>query len=113
MSATFSGKNPLSNIRSAQLRGAELAAEHLLGESRKLVPIEEGTLERSGAASAEQSGGETNLAVSYDTPYAVVQHEAMDYQHDSGRQAKYLETAFNSQGDTALEVIARAVRGEF
>lgn len=113
MSATFSGKNPLSNIKAAQLRGANLAAEHLLGESRKLVPIEEGTLERSGAASAEQSGGETRLAVSYDTPYAVMQHEAMHYQHDQGRQAKYLETAINANGDTALDIIARAVRGEF
>lgn len=113
MSATFSGKNPLNNIKAAQLRGAELAAEYLLGESNKRVPIEEGTLERSGAASAEQSGGQTILAASYDTPYAQVQHEAMDYQHDAGRQAKFLETAFNSQGDTALEVIAQAVRGEF
>lgn len=113
MSATFSGKNPIANIKAAQLRGAELAAEYLLGEGNKIAPIEEGTLIRSGAASTEQSGSETTLAVSHDTPYSVVQHESLHFQHDSGRQAKWLETTFNSQGDTALEVIARAVRGEF
>ena len=44
MSATFSGKNPIANIKAAQLRGAELAAEYLLGEGNKIAPIEEGTL---------------------------------------------------------------------
>lgn len=113
MGATFDGKNPLASIRSAQLHGAELAAEHLLGEANKTVPIEEASLERSGAASTEQTGGETALAVSYDTPYAVVQHESLHFQHDQGRSAKWLENAFNSEGDKALDVIARAVRGEF
>lgn len=69
MGATFDGKNPLANIRSAQHRGMDLAVEHVLGEARKIVPIEEATLERSGAASTEQTGEGVRGAVSFDTPY--------------------------------------------
>lgn len=63
------GKDAKAAIRSGSRRGVALAAEHLLGESRRVVPIEEGTLERSGRASTEQSGEVVRGAVSYDTPY--------------------------------------------
>lgn len=33
--------------------------------------------------------------VSYDTPYAVVQHEVTWYRHRPGRKAKYLEDPVN------------------
>ncbi|WP_181276006.1 hypothetical protein [Brevibacterium oceani] len=111
MGATFKGKNPIKSIRAAQLKGADKAAEFLLGESRAIVPIEEATLERSGAASTEQNAKGTTLAVSYDTPYAVVQHESLDFKHDGGRKAKYLEGPFNSKNDKALQVIADTVKG--
>lgn len=111
MGATFKGKNPIKGIRAAQLKGADRAAEYLLGESRAIVPIEEATLERSGAASSVQDANGTTFAVSYDTPYAVIQHEALDFQHDAGRKAKYLESTFNSKHDKALQVIADTVKG--
>ena len=113
MSATFSGKNPLANIKAAQLRGAELAAEHLLGESRKLVPIEEGTLERSGAASQSSPAARRDWPSRTTRRTPSCSTRRCTTSTTPARQAKYLETAFNSQGDTALEVIARAVRGEF
>jgi len=92
-------------------RGLTLAGEHVLGESNALVPIEEGTLERSGTVAVETKG--MRAAISYDTPYAVVQHEDMTLRHDQGRRAKFLETAVNSNKTTAAEVIADAIRGEF
>lgn len=91
-------------------RGLFLAAEHVLQVSRTMVPIEEGTLERSGSASVD--GDRLRAAVSYDTPYAVVQHEDLTMQHDSGRTAKYLERAMNSESDVIAELIAREVRRE-
>jgi len=87
-------------------RGVRLAAEHLLGESRKLVPLEEGTLERSGTVSTD---GMT-AAVSYDTPYAVYQHERLDLRHDPGRQAKYLEQPYNTERGTMTEIVAAQIR---
>lgn len=111
MGAKFKGKSPIKSIRAAQLKGADLAAEYLLGESNAIVPIEEATLERSGAASTQQGSKDTTLAVSYDTEYAVVQHESLDFKHDAGRRAKYLETTFNSKNGKALQVIADTVKG--
>lgn len=73
--------------------GLQLAAEHILARATDLVPIEEGTLQRSGTVSIDAMG--TTAAVSYDTPYAVRQHEELDWHHDEGRQAKYLEGPMN------------------
>lgn len=88
--------------------GLTRAAEHVLGVSNSRVPIEEGTLERSGAVNVDAE----NLVayVSYDTPYAVVQHEDLTLAHDAGRQAKYLESAFNSERANVRKIIADAIR---
>lgn len=113
MSARFiPGKNPLPSVRSAEERAVRLAAEFVLGESRQVVPIapDGGTLERSGRASAEQRGGVTTGAVSYDTPYARVQHEELHYQHSSGRTAKYLENPLNASQQDVAEIIAEEVK---
>lgn len=88
--------------------GLYLGAEHVLEESTRLVPLLEGTLERSGVASVDAGG--LRAAVSYDTVYAVIQHEAMDFNHPRGRQAKYLEQPLNSERGKVLEVIAREIK---
>ena len=87
-------------------RGLLLAGEHILGVSNDHVPHEEGTLERSGKVTVDGD----KAALSYDTPYAVPQHEDMTLKHDSGRTAKYLENAMNSERKTALKIIAQAIK---
>lgn len=84
------------------------AAEFLLTESRAVVPIDEATLERSGVASQDRSS--MTVAVSYDTPYAVVQHENLEYQHAPGRQAKYLENPANEHRATMETIVAVRAR---
>ena len=96
--------------KAGAVRGLTLAVEHILQVSNTHVPIEEGTLERSGKASVD--AGSLRGAVSYDTEYAVVQHEDLTLQHDAGRTAKYLERAMTGERSTARELIARAVRAE-
>lgn len=73
--------------------GLQLAAEHILAEATDLVPIEDGTLQRSGTVSIDGVG--KTAAVSYDTPYAVRQHEEINWRHDPGRRAKFLEAPMN------------------
>lgn len=90
----------------AARRALKVAAEHVLQVSNTRVPLEEGTLERSGTATAE---GYT-AAVSYGTPYAVYQHERMDLRHVNGRIAKYLEVSLNGERDTVAEILAAALR---
>ena len=94
--------------RAAEARGLAVAAEHLLGVSRQRVPHEEGTLERSGVAGVDDQTLEA--AVSYDTVYAVRQHEELTWRHDPGRTAKYLERPFEEEQETMVALVAAEVR---
>lgn len=104
----WNGDQVLGHARAGAVRGLLLGAEHLLAESRKEVPIAEGTLERSGATSVD----EANLVagVTYDTPYAARVHEDMSARHSPGRKAKFLEDPANREADAIGELIAAQVR---
>jgi hypothetical protein len=95
-------------IRRAAARGLFLGAEHVLGESSNVVPLDEASLQRSGTASVDEST--LTAMVSYDTPYAVRQHEEMDYRHAPGRQAKYLEGPLNAERAQVLALVAAEMR---
>jgi hypothetical protein len=90
-------------LRSAAARGLLLAAEHVLTESTAIVP-----LQNSGTASVD--AGDLTAAVSYDTPYAVRQHEELDYRHTPGRQAKYLEQPLNASRNEVRALLAAELR---
>ncbi|QWQ43056.1 hypothetical protein KME66_20305 [Streptomyces sp. YPW6] len=105
---TWNGDAVIRGTRAGAARGLRLGAEHVLQVSRERVPIEEGTLERSGIATVDED--ELRAAVAYDTPYAVRQHEEMDYRHDAGRTAKYLEQPMSEEADTVGEIIAAEMR---
>lgn len=108
MSVKWHGDQVKATIKAATVRGLRKAAEHLLTESRKVVPIEEGTLERSGVASVDAS--QLKAAVSYDTVYAVRQHEELDNRHDAGRRAKYLEGPMHEQAPKIRALVAKDIR---
>lgn len=95
-------------VRAAAADGLLDAVEFLGDESDRTTPIEEGTLIRSRVSSVDRS--KLRGAVSYDTPYAARQHEEMEYRHDPGRRAKFLEQAFKEQGARAVEHVAAQVR---
>lgn len=105
---TLNGKKIRKAQRAGAVQGLKKGTEHLLQVSRGEVPHEEGTLERSGTPSVD----ETNLraAVSFDGPYAVRQHEDLTYRHDEGRKAKYLEDPMNSEKQVIGEIIAAEIR---
>ncbi len=106
----WDGDDVLAALKGATFDGLELAAEHLLQVASSLAPHEEGDLERSGEVSSERSSG--TVAVSFDRPYAVRQHEDLTLRHDDGRQAKYLEEPMSTERDTMLALIARAARSK-
>ncbi|MFE3197165.1 hypothetical protein [Embleya sp. NPDC059237] len=95
-------------LRDAMAQGLYEGMEYALSESRKLVPLDEATLERSGVASVDRNT--MTGAVSYSTPYAVRQHEELTWQHLPGRAAKYLETPFNAAGDQVMALVAARAR---
>ncbi|WP_327671824.1 MULTISPECIES: hypothetical protein [unclassified Streptomyces] len=104
----FSGTAATREIRAAAARGLHLAAEHVLTQSQAVVPLDESPLQQSGTTSVDD--GSLTAAVSYDTPYAVRQHEELDYQHAPGRQAKYLEQPLNAARGEVAALIAAQIR---
>lgn len=86
--------------------GLRRGLEHVLAEAKKIVPLDEGTLQRSGKVEVDGLNG----AVSFDTPYAVRQHEELTWRHLPGRSAKYLEIPMNSERDIVLELMAVSLR---
>ncbi|WP_432155529.1 hypothetical protein [Streptomyces sp. bgisy153] len=105
---TWNGAAALRGTRAGAVRGLRLAAEHVLERARARVPIEEGTLERSGVASVDEQALEAG--VSFDQPYAVRQHEDLNLRHDAGRTAKYLEGPLTEEAEVVGEIIAAQVR---
>lgn len=97
-----------AKMQAGAVRGLQIAMEHLLQVSREQVPTEETTLERSGTPSVDPAS--MTGAVSYDTPYAVRQHEELTWQHDDGRKAKYLEDPFGTESAKMQEQIATEIR---
>ena len=94
MSATVRWKIDLRPMAVARVRAAvgdalSDAAEHILEEANRTVPIEEGILTGSGNTDVDASAGVAS--VYYDTPYAARQHEETGWAHDPGRRAKWLE----------------------
>lgn len=86
--------------------GLRAAAEHLLQVSRTKVPVEEGTLKRSGRTHYGIPG---QAAVSYSTNYAVRQHEDLTLRHKTGGQAKYLEQPAIQEAGTLAKLVAASV----
>ncbi|WP_216588592.1 minor capsid protein [Streptomyces brasiliscabiei] len=105
---TFDASGVQSELRRAAARGLLLGAEHVLGVSNDRVPLDEATLQQSGTASVDE--GDLTAMVSYDTPYAVPQHERLDYRHAPGREAKYLENSLNSERAQVLALVAAELR---
>ena len=94
--------------RRAANAGHLLVTEHLLQVARSLVPIEEATLERSGATALDEANLRAN--VTFDTVYAARQHEELTWKHDAGRQAKYLEAPSISEKTVMAALMAKAAK---
>lgn len=93
--------------RQAGQMGLRKAAEHLRGVSQQLAPIDEGTLRNSAAVTTVNPA---RVAVSFNTPYAVKQHEELGYRHPKGGQAKYLEAPLHDEAQTMRDMVAAEVR---
>lgn len=98
----------LRRFTDAGAKGLEQAGEHLLDESVRVAPIDESTLIKSAATSVDT--GAKAVAVSYDTPYAIRQHEDMSLRHEGGRTAKYLETPLTKNRAKLMQIITAAYR---
>lgn len=85
-------------------------AADLQSKSSEQAPIDKGDL-RGNCAIDEQA---LTVRVGYSVPYALRQHEELDYQHPKGGKAKYLEDPFNENaekyGKSIEKAVGRAIR---
>lgn len=94
------------------------AATFLKEESQKIVPYETWELHNSARVERWEHGSPMGAAgkffhqylVSYNTHYAVYQHEDLNYQHKPGRMAKYLERPMHEKQAQMLTIIANEQR---
>ena len=105
------GREVKQSVRSAAGQALFDAAGYVREQANRTVPHQEGILQGSGGVEVDESAGVA--AVYYDTPYAVAQHEQVDYQHSSGRRAKWLELTLQEQQRTVRDLLARGVGGAF
>lgn len=89
-------------------RALALAGEFVLGESNRIIPLEEGTLESTGGVGVDEANLQAN--VSYTSVYAARQHEELTWRHDPGREAKFLEKAAERNQQQVGQIIAQALR---
>lgn len=90
--------------------GLTHGAEHLKAQSVPRTPLRDGPL-RASAQVHPATPGDLESAVSFDTPYAVRQHEELDWFHPLDGEAKYLERPLVEDSDTILRIIGRGVGG--
>lgn len=105
---TWRGDAVTKAVREAGIAAILDGAEHILTESIDETPVLTGTLRRSGAVSPFNER-EQAVYISYNTPYALRQHEELNYRHTDGK-AKYLEDPFNRNKTKVLKLVAARVK---
>lgn len=78
-------------------------------ESVDLAPIDTGDLRGSAQHKVTKEGNAIIGEVSFNTPYALRQHEELDYNHPQGGKAKYLETPFKKSTDKYIKHLGDSV----
>lgn len=107
---TWNGAQAKQQIRRGAARGVRRAGQDVLDASLRVVPREDDEL--AGSAALDVDDTDLVAAVSYDTPYAVRQHEALRLRHDRGETAKFLERPWRASQRTTAQTIAAEIRKE-
>ena len=97
-------------IRRAMEKAVKDTATDVLAEAKRQVPREFGILKRSAVKDVETSGEQITVKLSFNTPYAAVQHEGLNFVHPRGGNAKYLENPLKQYGPKMGKRIEDAVR---
>lgn len=78
-------------------RGLEAGCRYILGQSKRIVPVDTGFLKSSGSYRVSGYGFAAQGYVGYSAYYAVWVHENLTARHKPGKVAKYLEVIINSK----------------
>lgn len=93
----------LSELEKATQDGMRKGGREMLKRARELAPVDDGDLRRSGKVVVD----DLSMSVRFTAPHAVFQHEHLDWEHEDGGGAKFLEIA--SDEIDLSEFVAAAV----
>ena len=114
----------IDNTGKATAKGLTDAGMNILGTAVERAPVDKGPLRESGylyvgdefIAGGSENGGTyfagracdyaESAIVEFAEPYAKIQHEHVEFNHPKGGQAKYLESAVNSEQGSVLRSIS-------
>lgn len=96
----------LSQIEALAQDGLKAVAENVLAESNRRAPEDDGDLIASGRTGVD----DLRANVAYKSFYAVWIHERLDWKHDDGGEAKFLENAVEATAPENLQILARSMR---
>lgn len=106
---SWNGREVAEVIHRKAVEASERGARHLLDASDRTIPTDPGReLEGTGKVSTDERTATS--AASYDTEYAVLQHERQDYEHDPGRRSKFLEQAMSEERAEIARVVRATMR---
>lgn len=92
-----------SAIQNATNQSLQDVAFEIMSKAQELAPLDTGDLRGSGYAEVKNM----NIELGFKAPYALVQHERMDFKHPKGGQAKYLERPLKMYMDKYVSYIKR------
>lgn len=98
-------------LRKASLKSLADVGHFILDESNTIAPLEDGTLINSGQVAVDEE--KLTVTISYDTPYALRQHEDLELHHENGRRAKFLTSAVDDNRRRIKEYLEKDIQGAF
>ncbi|MCL6611180.1 MAG: hypothetical protein K6T66_06545 [Peptococcaceae bacterium] len=105
------GDKAVSRAMQAAIQTIQTCAADLQGKSAMQAPIDTGDLRANCSVSPlQREDKQVWVKVGYDLPYAIVQHEHLEYQHPKGGKAKYLEDPYKENAAKYERFIKDAVK---
>ena len=84
----------------------------LKGKAQKKAPVDTGDLRGSAYYKTSVASGDLSAEVGFNSPYATRQHENMQYHHEKGGEAKYLENPLKENSEKYIKMIGDGVMKE-
>ena len=105
------GKKAEQVAMQAAIQAIGTCAADLQGKSARQAPIDTGDLRANCSVSPlQQENNQVWVTVGYNLPYAIVQHERLDFRHPKGGKAKYLEDPYKENAAKYERYIKSAVK---
>ncbi|ADQ04404.1 hypothetical protein Calow_0836 [Caldicellulosiruptor owensensis OL] len=107
----WNGDKVSKAVEQAVKAALQKCAADLQRKSAERAPIDTGDLRSNCSVSPlKREGAKFYHTVGYNLPYAIVQHERLDFRHPKGGEAKYLEKPFNENKSLYERYIGEAIR---